>query len=521
MTATFTYDGDDLERVRRESLDINLVAELGTVGQSTLTYNDTAGTQEIIGDKDFEANEDDCATALLVRGFIADRGHYRGAESMGMGREIDIAVDDLNSILRFRMIDGADGKRPAETVSARMAWIMGSSYVSGLFADNGRIDSSTRQMDKSDYHYQYPGDVITDCALAARGFNFHVQDYGADPELIFRNDNTSTADSISLKISNVLADVDGATVFAPYKDARLTRSPALVWSKIAMAYSKGTVVRERPATASAFNGERGGNASNSNIKTATQAGAEANHQLIEHSTEEDVLECTILVPSDTVNLFPPGFRMQAKFSHLTTEGYGSYTWFRILEVGKKTLLKPAALYELRLKLSPQEAGSEGACGYDATPDGTFYPLGQGGTGPGDSHSQPSDGVVSYERPGIYYPVLPSPGAESMWHFPAYGAGGPGTIDYAGDCVQNQLQFIVVGSGTLTVQTETYGSTRPMAGSWGASPDAYAHSIGAFTSGDEVVFDVTGECVTIIRLYDGPGSPCGGKWGWSVATWVGA
>ena len=47
-----------------------------------------------------------------------------------------------------------------------------------------------------------------------------------------------------------------------------------------------------------------------------------------------------------------------------------------------------------------------------------------------------------------------------WNFPEpyIGGGGPGTIDYAGDCAQNNLRFIVVGPGTLTIQTEMYGVT---------------------------------------------------------------
>jgi hypothetical protein len=209
-------------------------------------------------------------------------------------------------------------------------------------------------------------------------------------------------------------------------------------------------------------------------------------------------------------------------THMEPEGWDPAAFPRILRLRRSQPTNTDDFYNLRLELSSPESGAGGgaACPYELTEAQTFYPLGDLASQPGLFNANPSDGYVYYLRPGIFYPTVPTPGAQSYWHFNLYGVGGAGTIDYAGDCVQNTLQFIVVGAGTLTVQTEIYAaSPRPMAGSWGVSPDAYANSIGSFTSGDLVEFEITADCVNIVRLYDGPGSPCGGKWGWSAAEWV--
>jgi hypothetical protein len=193
--------------------------------------------------------------------------------------------------------------------------------------------------------------------------NYYVRDFGDGPELVFRDDNVSTADTSDVRISNVISDVTGdmdGLTFYPFKDFTLTRDPSRVFSKVAYSFARGTVYEERPATAAAFNGERGGTASNSNVKTAAKAREEAVAALWTHHTEQDVIEGTILVPSSAANLINHGDRLQARFSHLTPEGYGSMSWFRVLELTRKPLLKAADKYELRLKLSPQEPAAPAA-----------------------------------------------------------------------------------------------------------------------------------------------------------------
>lgn len=359
MGEVFTYNSTHLVLVRDGSVEVTQSAELGGVGTGRLAIDDTTGTLAIVGQKDFSYTQSSCSVPLTFRGFISDRTYGRDAGTeraphVGAGRGIAVTVSDLNAMLGFLLIDGTDGKRPAETVAARGAWLMASDYVG--FADNGRCDfPADKGMDAADYRNQYAGDVLADMAMAALGYNYHVNDWGSGPELTFRNDNTSTDDTSTLRISNVLSDASGVTLH-PFKDATLERRPGDVYSKIAYSYAKGTVYEERTATATAFNGERGGTASNSNVKSSSKASDEATSLLWQHHTEEDVITCTVLATDAQVNLILPGQRIQAKFSHLATEGYGDFTWFRVLERTVRPIVAEGTLYELPLKLSPQEDG---------------------------------------------------------------------------------------------------------------------------------------------------------------------
>ena len=518
MSEVYTYNGTHLTTVRENSSSFRLCADHGAEGGGRFVIHDEAGTQAIVGQKDFFHTESSCSIPLTFRGFIAARTYGRGEVNpkISAARDIEVDLQDLNVMMGFRLIDGDDGKRGAETVSERISWIMGSDYVSGLFDDNGRVASSTIEMTKADYRQQYSGDVIADCALATGGFNYHVNDYGSGPELVFRDDNTSTADSSTLRISNVLADAN-ATTLHPFKDATLSRDPSNVHSTHAESYAKGTVYESRPATATAFNGERGGTGSNANVKTAAAARSRAQYELRQHSTEADLIECTVLCTSAQVNLMPPGWRIEGKFSHLNTEGYGSFTWFRILEVTKEPIVADGALYEVALKLSPQETvGAAAVCSdvYASTPAGNYYPLPKDGA----NHPYSPNGIVYYWRGGHTYPTVPTPGyATTGWHYPAYGAGGAGTIDYMGDCVGNRVLFMVVGNGDMTVVTNTYaGSPRGVA-LW-----YQGVQVDSGTTGDTLTYTVSdavsGDCIRIVELRDSTWPTCGGKVGWSLMTW---
>jgi hypothetical protein len=232
---------------------------------------------------------------------------------------------------------------------------------------------------------------------------------------------------------------------------------------------------------------------------------------------------------------PPGWRIEGKFSHLNTEGYGSFTWFRILEVGKKPIVADGELYEVRLKLSPQETfPTPGNCVdiYDNTASATYYPLGT--SGPDAFAPNVSDGVSYYFRSGFPEPWVPDPGWPGSivrtWHFPTYGVGGVGTIDYIASGFGNELRFIVVGNGTLTIATEQWaGQSQPYTVTvFKVSDDAGAAQVGATLAGtaggatEVEISDATdGDCVRIIRLRADARSASYIGMGWSQAEWVAA
>jgi hypothetical protein len=384
MAEVYDYDGGTLlTSVRSKTISLQSMAEAGAIGTGRFVIDDTAGTIAIIGQKDFVHTEDDCPQDVTFRGFIEVRGWGRDAGERraphtGASRGISVNVSDLNAMLGFIRIhqiaaigDAASGKRPPESVAARGAWLLASPFWPSI-ADNGRVDfSSTVQMDEADYRTSsYAGDVLADMKMATGTHNYHVQDYGAGPELIFRDDNASTVDTTDVRISNVLTDIDsdhrteGVTLtFGPSKDAELSRDPGNVISEIGFSYAIKTVSEERPATAAAFNGIRGGTASNSHVKTEAQARQQAREQLFQLSTEEDVISCSIEVPSSVVNLVMAGYRIRAKFSHLGNTGgrdYDEWTWFRIIDRTASPLNKKAAIYKLDLRLSPQEEGQPAA-----------------------------------------------------------------------------------------------------------------------------------------------------------------
>jgi len=528
MTQTITLNGVDRSGViRRKTCTWSESAYLGEVGTGSFTIDDDSGNISAVGWKTISVDQTaGTQPDRIATGFVGAKSIQRSAdEDMGTGatgRKLVVSTKDLNDLLTRIVIWDTDGKRPSETITARIAWLMASDYLSTLVFDHGRIAASALVMDKNDYRGSTPFEVLSACARRA-GFNFYVRwhDASGQPELVFRNDNTSTDDTSTISISNVKSEINSTSVFAPNQDHTLTIDPEHVYSDVYAAYSKGVKTGSLASTASTYV-ERWGVNDDSGIKNAATAASANSRFLKESATEENLISVTLRMRAAYVNLVRAGDRIAGKFTHMAQEGYGTSTYFRVLRRRVTQPLNTDNDYDVQLDLSPQE-GISVSCPYEATAAGTFYPLGdQPPTGPSEWYAaNVSDGVTYYLRPGIFYPTVPTPGAESQWHFIAHvGAGGAGSIDYAGDCVQNTLQFIVVGPGTLTVQTEIYGgSARPMAGSWGESPDAYANSIGMFTSGDEVEFTVTGECANVIRLYDGPGSPCGGKWGWSSAEWV--
>jgi hypothetical protein len=527
MTETITVNGVDRSSViRRENVELVEHAYLGEVGQGRLQIDDAAGTITVPGFKDITVVQSDSTPSRIFTGFAHRKGIRRGETySVGASREYGLATLDGNDLLRRRIIRGTDGKRPKETITQRTNWLVANELSLVDVFDFGAVASSTVKLDKADHRGQYPIDVLSAMAKAV-SWNCYVRWNTTESawELVWRNDNTSTADTCTLSISNVLSDVNGTTVFPPFQEAELNQDPEHVYSGAYATHAKGRVYETDASTATAFT-ERDGVTEDSGTRLDSTASRDAKRFLRNSDTEEQLLPVMIRVPSSKVGLVQAGQRISTRMSHMAPEGWDPAIYARILRLRRTQPRNTDAFYDLAMDLSPQEEGpGDTSCPYELTEAGTFYPIGFDQVQDGWNWSaQPSDGVVYYLRPGYSYPTVPTVGHLGNWHFPAPldpSEKGAGSANYAGDCAQNTLQFILVGAGTLTVQTEVYAaSPQIMAGSWGESPDAYANSVGTFTSGDAVEFVLTGECVNIVRLYDGPGQTCGGKWGWSEAVWV--
>jgi len=514
-------------------------AYLGEIATGAFTVNDPDGTaghssDGIVGLKTIRVTQSaaPAGNQYIYTGFVGPRKYRRGEDVgiIGVACEIDVTVQDINAIAGFDAFNpstvvGTEGNRPSETVGARITWLLASGYLDA--GDEGLVVYPTQVMDRADYANRTPADVLADCVMAV-GFNWFIRWNGTvlGSELAFYNANTSTLDTSSLKISNA-GDDNGTTIFAPAIDVELNRDPSRVASKINYQYASGTVPVERAATAIAF-ARRKHIASNSDVKTAGVALIQADRLLVENSTEEDQLgPITIWVPAAHVNDALAGQRIQVKFTHL--RGYTAYTWVRIL---RRTVSQPQVgtdvgganedWYQLVLDVSPQE-GFVAACSDGDTPHGTYYPLGGSGS---YARATTSSDISYYSRPGLAAPTTPTPGWSGSWNFGLMGAGGVGTIDYGGDCVQNSLRFILVGNGTLTIQTERYlGSIRGFDVYVTNPYTGVATYVGAYNSGDAVAVVISGvaspTCVRYIDLQgfggDGHGG-CGSKLGWSSAVW---
>jgi hypothetical protein len=554
-------------RLRADSLEVTIKAAEGSVGSSTIELDDPDGDFYMRGLKplyfiETDAQADDW-NGIIGPFYAWNRQISRGEFSRTSNSRVwRVNVNDINTLLTRRLQKGGDAERPAETDVERMDWLLHTAEVIGGGGDNGFsiedftyfFEDSPYPMDKTDYTGQDSMGAAND-ALQDSGKSFFIFNSPTDDEPIRvgvwygRSERSDFASAH--RISNILSDVnadpaempftltetemlEGTWTFAPSIDAELDRDPSRVASGVMVMYDGGYRYETRPATAEAF--ERRDMLMQAElVKTGAQASRRANRYLRDLRNEDDAIECAVIVPSTLVHAFVPGHRVQVKFSHLP--GYGfDFVWMRVAGVTYRQLSKDSLLYELALDLraeEPPDAPTTGsglvAC-TGQTASTTFYPLG----GSGDTPNA-SDGHVYYWNPGEPRPIEVADmlGEVGHWHFPNYSAGGSGTTDYAGDCAQNRLRILVEGSGTLTINTATWGgSARNLRAvlhhhRYGESGDA-ASGVDIL---DLTVEGATGDPLVIpISTHDGLncthwvdvtdlGGICGGKWGWTSAVWV--
>jgi hypothetical protein len=340
-------------------------AELGSAGISNVVLDDPDGTlghssDAILGLKQIVIDETDCPVGdqRIYSGFVADRTYRRGDSLItGVARKIDVTLVDANEILTERIMHlgfGADPAqpcdRPAETDFERIAWLLITGYVRGVF-DHGLVASTGPvNMDAYNYEGQKPADIMNDCSQQSGRNHFIYYDEATATYGLFYDFNKAAVYSSSLQISNVLADVDNVTTFAPEPDAELTRDPSRVSAGVYMPFSNGTTYQERLATAVTY-AFRDAAAPLSNVTTLANADIRAIRYLSENKTEEDRITCTVKLPKAKVTGIKAGHRIQAKFSHLP--GMTSYVWCRITSRTVKQDELTPEFYNVDLEMSPE------------------------------------------------------------------------------------------------------------------------------------------------------------------------
>ena len=364
MTLFYYGSSGDLntDRIRLgDGFSLTEAAESGVLAMSRVRVDDPAGNLTIVGHHSFRAIETACSEPSLFRGYFADRTVKR-ADSMltGAARVWDATVYDLNAALQFEVIRGTSAQRPAETDTERLAWLLGSGFLGPISSDDSAVFGADEELDKQDYRGMTAADVLSDCGQAS-GCNYFVAwDETIGAPIIHYYLPTRAFNSSTLRISNVLADVDMATVFAPSMDAELNRDPSLVYSGVLMQYgdrASAFVYETSPSVLAAIGHKRETTQADPSLSSAAKATRKANTWLSESATELDVITVTLhKVPPSAVNLIRAGQRIEVKFTHLP--GYSSFTWMR---VQRRTVAQDGMTqeyYALTLQLSnPKQGGS--------------------------------------------------------------------------------------------------------------------------------------------------------------------
>jgi hypothetical protein len=330
MSLFFNIDGSDqgAVAVRLGALGLTSAGD-STISIGNIVEDDPTGVRTIVGLQPCYVEEPSCTAApRLFTGYTADRRYRRGPFRTGPGREIDVSLLDQNAVFNFRLITGSDGKRPAETHIQRIDWLLGSAYLSGLIVDDGLVyRGNPRPFGEADYRGQYPLDVLNDISAPIFQSFSALWDQTTKRVGLFFNQPNATTHTSTLTISNVPADVDNVTVFAPLIDAEMVRDPQDVYSTVRMTHKYGTVLATRASTATAFL-ERGLQVNNDRIGQASAL--VMSQSLLDRSADEaDTITFTVQLPASKVGLIDATHRLGVRFAHLP--GFETLTYTRVAE----------------------------------------------------------------------------------------------------------------------------------------------------------------------------------------------
>jgi hypothetical protein len=353
MPLIHRYNGTDLTdavQLTDEGSGFAASAKLGEAEIVTVTVDDPGATRSFTGHKVWTMREAACAAGNQVAwyGFVGRKVVRRRNYRSTTARVWDLTLVEANTytVRRVLLPTATTTARPAETVSTRITWLLTTVGFSGLIVDHGLVAASAVTMDAFDYTNMTGADVLRDCALAS-GYNFHIRyrEASSDFELIFLDFATSDLDQSSLRVSNDLDDVDGATTWAANPDAEIEQIPDRVASTVVLPHQGGTAVNTSAGTASTF-AAIDLVAPTASVSSAVTAATLAARLQVQHSTEEEkVTGLWIDVPVANLNDVKPGQLIQAKLTH----GPG-WTTFRSARVTRRVFARPPNTSEDRWRV---------------------------------------------------------------------------------------------------------------------------------------------------------------------------
>src|SRR5436190_10391152 len=223
----------------------------GSMSQGAIVFDDPTGTLDVHGWQIVKVNEADCTTApTIFYGAVGDHIERRGPYLIAGGREIDTTLNDSNIFLASRLI-GSDGNRPAETDTARLSWLLGSSALSNMVYDLGLVVGAGRNFDATNYIGMKAVDVLDDL-IAPRGQIFFTYwSNSAQKVGLFYDSPTATAFTSTLSLTNVNSEVTSTTL-AVNLDWEQSWDASDVYDTIRYVYAHGAYTASEPTTTAAF-----------------------------------------------------------------------------------------------------------------------------------------------------------------------------------------------------------------------------------------------------------------------------
>ena len=339
----------------RRGWELKESAEEGAVAMSHVVFDDPDEDLTMRGHRAFYSVESAAGTEnIFYYGFVASQDIGRG-EIKG-GRQWDVDLADINSVIFKRVMTGSDCDRPAETDVERIEWLLTTDEGHGFGTPTTNVSTASPvDMDASDYRGQMLSQVIDDCAQQS-GANWYAQYWVADGEveLWYGASDLSTYAS-DLSLSNDPADLDTdamtagtATVWPLSEDTKLTRDPSRVFSGVLVNWDGGSTYRRYDSTETLFTWRRDAVMQAPNVHTSTKAIARNARYGATLNTQELTVTTSVTIPAALVDKIRPGMLIDVTATHLPD--FESAVSCRVLNRSVKQFGLDA--YTLTMELAP-------------------------------------------------------------------------------------------------------------------------------------------------------------------------
>lgn len=331
------------------------VAADGDKATSGIKIDDPTGSLTILQWSTVRIIETDCDPSHCFSGYVYQVAISRGPYLTGPGRIWVLEVIDLNALLHLRVLHGAEAKRPQETGSARLAWLMTTTGMAGIVHDNGFIMANAWLYDEADYRGEYADDVLSSIVAAASAGRWTYYVYwdhasvGEEVCLVY-GESVATFLTSSLAISNVLSDVDQTTTFFAYQQPELVGTGDEIYDGVYIDYTgHGALYRQLASTYTTFGIHRDLVFESTRNNNLASASLHADYMLAASANQIETITCTVRLPSNKVNLIEAGMRLAVRFEHLP--GYTTTTYVRVTR--RTFLFTPGTneFYDVQFELS--------------------------------------------------------------------------------------------------------------------------------------------------------------------------